>query len=527
MPAVAAAALIVYAVVSLAFPLGPGRDIFTYLRVYVQLFDPDAVYPQAMLARTPLAPLVIGGLLELGGVLAEVLMAVLYALSVLAWCAVARRLGTPAAVLTAVGLLLYPGYAMLFHRLSTDALFAAGFAFTALVIARAMERPSPGRYAALGGTVAALVFVRPSSQALLALGLVPLLAAGRARDRFARAAVFAAAAVLPLLAWSAHNALRFDDFTVARGGGATVPFFRAFTRDRIVSPANGPASRELARAVESDILNREPYRSYGVTVDEFFRYGSGRMHEDLIGLDDRTWGWDDDYGHLAAAGREAIRAHPWTYVRNVARDFGILLRAPLLLDVPASGDAAPARAPRPGTIVVDGRRLPKPSEGDLIPAAHQAGLVSTPDGSIREIWTSPTEHHLAFRDPADARHAREFDERMAELGGRFSDRGGSAALARALNTASRVYPRAVLLLLAGIVALLVRRPDGWGIPAVIAGAGLLVAGVTMLGVYAVPEYVVPVTPAFVLLAAAGLVGERATRAPSRVPTNASVGDARA
>ena len=42
----------------------------------------------------------------------------------------------------------------------------------------------------------------------------------------------------------------------------------------------------------------------------------------------------------------------------------------------------------------------------------------------------------------------------------------------------------------------------------LAGAALLICVVTMLGVYAVPEYVVPVAPAFVLLATAGLLGRR-------------------
>jgi hypothetical protein len=510
-PAVLAAALLVYAVVSVAFPLAAGRDVFTYLRVYVQLFDPDAVYPQAMLARTPLSPLVIGWLLELGGIVAELGMAVLYALSIVAWCAVARRFGSAAVVLTAVGLLAFPGYAMLFHRLSTDALFAAGFAFAAPLAARAIERPTAGRAAALGGAVAALVFLRPSSQVFLVLGLVPLLAAGAWRARLARTAAFAAAALLPLVAWAVHNQVRFDDLTVARGGGATVPFFRAFVNDRIVSPGNGPASEELARAVEDDLLDREPYRSYGVTLDEFFRLGSGRMHEDLIGLADRTWGWDDDYAQLTAAAREAIGAHPWTYARNVARDVGVQLRAPLLLPVQRSGggDGAASSAAPEETFVVDGRRLPRPTEGDIIPAAHQAGLVSTPDGSISEVWTSPTEHRIVFRDPEDARQAAEVEREMGRLGARFPERGGSARLGDALNWASRLYPRSVLLLLVGAVALALRRPRGWPTPALLAGSGLLLGIVTMLGVYPVPEYLVPVAPAFVLLAAAGLVGERA------------------
>jgi hypothetical protein len=95
------------------------------VRVWVQLFDPEAVFPQSMLARTPLSPMVIGVLLEAGAVVAELAMAVLYALSILAWCAVARRFGTAATVATALALLLFPGYVMLFHRFSTDSLFAA------------------------------------------------------------------------------------------------------------------------------------------------------------------------------------------------------------------------------------------------------------------------------------------------------------------------------------------------------------------------------------------------------------------
>jgi hypothetical protein len=162
----------------------------------------------------------------------------------------------------------------------------------------------------------------------------------------------------------------------------------------------------------------------------------------------------------------------------------------------------------PATIVVNGRRLPRPSEGDLIPSAHQPGLASTPDVRIRDVWTSPSEHHLVFRDGKDARHARELNEKMAVLDRRFPERDGNATLARALNWASRLYPRAILLLLVGVIAVAIRRPRGWPIAAVLAGAGLLICVVTMLGVYAVPEYVVPVAPAFVLLAAAGLLGRR-------------------
>jgi hypothetical protein len=231
------------------------------------------------------------------------------------------------------------------------------------------------------------------------------------------------------------------------------------------------------------------------------------MHEDLVGLNDRTWGWGDDYRHLSAAAREAIRAHPGTYAWNVAKDFGILLRAPILLDVPSSGNPDGAGGDQE-TIVVNGRRLPKPTEGDLIPSAHQSGLVSTPDVRIRQVWRSPSEHHLEYRDPADARRAARVEARMRELGDAFSDRGTVAWLASALNDASRVYPRVILLLLVGVVAVAIRRPRGWPIPAVLVAVSLLVGAVTVLGVYAVPEYMAPLAPAFVLLAAVGLFAPR-------------------
>src|SRR4026208_1899353 len=62
-PALAGAALLVYGLVSCALPVAAGRDPARYLLVYGQLFDSDVVYPHAMLTRTPVAPLVAGGLL--------------------------------------------------------------------------------------------------------------------------------------------------------------------------------------------------------------------------------------------------------------------------------------------------------------------------------------------------------------------------------------------------------------------------------------------------------------------------------
>ncbi|MDQ3121557.1 MAG: glycosyltransferase family 39 protein, partial [Actinomycetota bacterium] len=395
-PALIAAGLGIYAMVSIALPLGAGRDLGRYLVIYAQLFDEHVVYPHALASRTPGTPLAVGGLLEGGAIVAEIGAAVLYALSILAWCAVARRFGPAAAITTAAALLLYPGYVVLFHQLSSDAVFAAAFALVAWLLARAVEKPNAARAVALGAGVSGLILVRPVAQVLLLFAIVPLLAGTTWRTRLQGSAAFALAAVLPLIAWAAHNAVRADDFTLARGGGATLPLFRAFVADRIVEPDNGPATRELERAVARNLLPFEPYRSYEIDLEQFFSSGSARMHEDLTGLSDRVWGWDDDYRHLAKVGREAVLAHPGTYARGVARDLRNLVVWPLYVPLTDTGAAPSTRAP------VANRQLPVPGEGEPIPAARQSGYITTPDGRIREVWTSPTEHQVVFSRPADA-----------------------------------------------------------------------------------------------------------------------------
>ena len=48
-------------------PLGPGRDFGTYLGGYLQLFHDHPIDLGYVLGRTPIATLVVGGLLDFGG----------------------------------------------------------------------------------------------------------------------------------------------------------------------------------------------------------------------------------------------------------------------------------------------------------------------------------------------------------------------------------------------------------------------------------------------------------------------------
>ena len=511
-------AVAIWVVESIGWPLAAGRDISAYLLAYVDLFRAEPVLPWAALSRTPVSPVVVGGLLEIGNPLVlQVLTAGLFGGSVVAAAAAARSFGRGPALLVGLGLVLYPGYGILFHELTGDTVFATGFAVWTLLFVRACDRPTSGRLAAMGFGIAVLVLTRPSSLPLVILALVPFLLAGSIKARALRTALVAGLAVLPLVAWSLHNLVRFDDLTLVRGGQASLPLFRAYVTDRIVSPDNGPASRELAGVVARELLDKEPYRSYGIDLETFFSSGSPRMHEDMISLTDRVYGWDADYAILGRVGREAVRAHPGTYAGGVARDLWELLDQPLFAgrDAPPADAAVGSSGAQPGatgdTIVVGGVTLPRPTEGEPIPSERLSAQESTPDGSIREVWSSPTEHRTVFDDPGRQRRYAENGARISELLSAFPEQRWSPWVGLQMDRSSKLYPRPWMLLLVGLVGLALRRPARARIPLALVFGVVLSLLMTVLAVYAVPDYTVVFGPALLLLAAVGLSGDRDAR----------------
>jgi hypothetical protein len=494
-----------------ALPLMGGRDFGTYLGAYVELFQSDPIDLGYVLGRTPIAPLLVGVLLDpFGGALAELGVSALYGAAVTAWFLTARTFGGRAALAMAAVLLLYPSYAILFHELASDAVFATAFAAWSLLAVRVVVAPSPWRFASLGAGVALLVLVRPGNQALLVLALVPLALRLPWRTRVASSAAFAVAAVSLLGLWTVHNGVRFGDYTVARGANSRLPFERAFLFDRIVRPENGPASRRLARAVETQLLPEEPYRSYGIRLDDFFSDPSPRMKDDLGALANQLDGWQSDERLLRTVGIEAVRTHPGTYARGVTRTVWRLLRWPILRpESSTESETTDGTAPGTGdTIVVDGRRLPRPSEGQRIPASHFAGPTS-PDGSIYAVWTSANEFHLVFVHAGDEARYDALHRRIDELAAGLPDRAGNASGVRYLNLASRGFPPPAVFLVLGIVGLVLRRPRNALALATPAVAAVVVVVLSALAIEAIPYYSVPVAPAFLLLAAGWLVAPRA------------------
>jgi Glycosyltransferase family 87/Dolichyl-phosphate-mannose-protein mannosyltransferase len=497
-------ALAVWWIQALVIPLAEGRDLGTYLGAYVQLFHGDPVDLGYVIGRTPLAPLVIGGLLDFrGGALAEPVMSLLYAASVVAWFLAARTFSTRAAVLTAVVLLAYPGYGILFHELSSDAVFAAAFAGWSLLVVHTLRTPTWRRFACVGAGVGVLTLIRPSNQILLVLALLPLALRVTWRARAAFAVAFLVPALALLGGWVLNNGLRYGDYILVRGGNATVPFYRAFVTDRIVRPSNGSKTRELARAVQRDLLPKEPYRSYGITLDDFFRHASPRMEVDLVALSDRLKGWYTNDRWLRDVGVEAVRAHPGTYTRGVAGSTWGLLKDPLYRT------PSPSTTVTPGTTSsgATGASLPTPSEGEPIPAPHEGG-ITTPDRSIYTVWTSPTKHHMVFVHPEDEARNAFLHRRMAELAANLPDRRGSPSLAHRFNQLSKWFPPPVLWLVLGLIGLVLWRSREEVALATPTVAGLLVIVLSAAGLPAEPHYSVPVAPAFVLLAGGALFAPR-------------------
>jgi hypothetical protein len=508
------AALVVFALQSVAWPLAEGRDALTYLRAWLDMQASDPLFPNLVLFIKPLAPLLFGSLLELGGrELTEAAMALGYATAVTAFARAASAFGRRAALITALALLLYPTYGALFHGVSSDPVFALVLALWTPLVVETARRPTTARFALHGVFFLLLVLARPAAQVLLVFALFPLLLPVSARRRLAFAGAFLATALAGLAALAVYNELRYDELRVSRTGPANFPLYRIYSWDQLVRPENGSASRELARAVESDLLRREPYRSYRIDVREFFDQGSPRMWADLVSLYDRTWGWDENYSRLRRVAVEAVLASPGTYSWRVTKEVGRSLFT--AHEQPAPGrDATPAVVPEP-RIVVAGRSLAAPTEGQPVPASNLDWIFSTPDGRIRTDWSSLERPVLRFRDPSDQVRYERFQADLERLVGELRAREGSDRLADALNALAKIYPPMAVWLMLGVVALAVRRRGNALLLGSLATLGLVVVTFSALGQPAVLQYRMPLDPLFILFGVVAVFGEplKRPRAP--------------
>ncbi len=497
-------ALVDFAVQEAAWPVTIGKNLDEYLLTYVQLLDRHPLLPWAPLYRGPGTGVVLGPLLAFdGGLLVEAGAALMFALSVLAWARAAAYFGPRVALLTSAALLLYPGYGELFHSFASEIVMATAFALWALAVTRAAIKPSTGRFVVAGLALAAVILIRPGNAILVPFALFPLLLRGDRLQRFVWTWGFAAAALLPLLAWSLQNGWRYGDYTLARGGNAVVPFYRTFVVDKLVSPKNGPASRRLATAIQQRLLTRQPYRAYHVTLEQVFAAGSNRVHEDLYALSDQAWGWGSAYSTLRDAGIEAIEAHPGSYASGVANTLWSELSSPSTSER-NGGTTTPPPTAASGTPT---QALPPQDPGELIPPGEVA-WISRPDQSIREVWTSPTTPTFVVLNPKQKPLFNQIVHDLITLKLNLPHRAGNDWLQVHLNNLSRWYPRPYLWLLLGLIALPFRRPRGTKILVTLTLAACVSILVDALGQTAEARYLLPVVPAFILLGAGALLGQK-------------------
>ncbi len=500
-----AVALAVYWFEALAWPLQRGRDSWDYWLYYLQLLDRHPVFWAVMLFRTPLTPLVTGIPMSIGGAqLLEVVMSLVYAAAIAGWAWAARPFGRVTALVTAVVALALLPYAAMFHEVSSDFLFGALLApWTGLVV-RAGLRPTARVVVGVGVLTAALTLTRPAGQVLvLAAVAAALIARGSGRVRLARLGIAAAAAIVPLLLWAGLNAIRYDDFTVARGGKAWVPFFKVLSL-KTIEPSNGAASRRFAAAIERDVLTLPEYRRLHVDLETYLRSPSNLEAIRLIALSDRDFGRSSNYNILFDTSWEAIRHRPSAYVDSVARTFWHFLWFRFSLE-PVRREPPPPPGPR--VWYVDGKPRPSPEAVSPLAQAASYGFVWCPTDAIdRCIFRHPAQ---VFPSESKQRRYVELTERVRGWNGQLPLRDGVRWLEAKLGTLSWDLPTApiVWIVIAGI-GIAMRRPRGWPTLVVLSAAGLVVLFVHALSQEPQSEFSIPLTPLFALAAIAAVLGRR-------------------
>jgi hypothetical protein len=162
-------------------------------------------------------------------------------------------------------------------------------------------------------------------------------------------------------------------------------------------------------------------------------------------------------------------------------------------------------------IVVKGRTLPRPTEGQPIPSSRVGPEIHGVRGGVREVWLSATEHPTVFDDPYDEQRYRRYMRDTTRLANRLPTRDANDALVHRLNQASHAFPPPGFWLVVGALALAVRWPRRALVALVPSLAAIAVIVATGAVAPAVAEYAAPVSPAFIVLTAAGLLGAEPRR----------------
>ncbi|MGZ4397934.1 MAG: hypothetical protein ACXVZ1_05895 [Gaiellaceae bacterium] len=500
----------VFWIEEIAWPVDRGRDSLEYMTYYIEMWKPHTVVRGLMALRTPLPGIVVGLPFQLGGVvLVEIVLGCLFALSVLAWSAIGLSFGRLAGLLTALCMLAYPPYGVLFHDVGPDGTFAFCIALWCFAAVRTARAPATWKFLALGLGVVLVGLARPPGFALLAFAPVPLLLAGSVRSRFRWFVAFAGATGICLLGWAGYNSLRYADFTLSRQGAAWVPFYPAFTSGR-VSPNNGPASRELASAVQRLILTQPGYRRAHETVQTYFSH-SASFYEfvNLLGLSDAVWGWDSGYRilHQVAAETPHRATAQGSALRRVRKTLDGVWRMLRVQSFRSPSEKRPPESGKPPLVIVakDGLRIANKEALGTPWFAASYGWVGCPSIYIDRCLVTGQSR---IWDASQIRQYRSMVRELESWDNQLPPRNGSTWLAQELNNVTFYLPRVPVWIGIALVFLLLRRPRGMLMLLTLSLLALVILAVHVYTNVFVVGYAVPVFPAFIVLLTASLAGQR-------------------
>jgi hypothetical protein len=296
---------------ALLFPLRAGRDMTTYFLWFRDVFALEPEHPLLMLFRTPLTPLFYGTCFQIFGESGiEVILSLAYAASITTVFAVLREFSLIAAwalnALVGVNLWLFWS----FNSVGSETLQTVLLCFWFSCTFFAMGSGRVGAWVVSAVLASLLVLNRPGNQTFLLCFVLPFLSTNVAlARRFVNAGVFLTIYVIAYLAMCTFNYCRYGEFCFAKLGDAHLPFYRLFVQEHVISPENGPASRQLSDFVEAKILSTPVYVEHEITRDIFFRCSTQRMFNSLIyAVQEDARGYNFDL--LRRAGMESIWRDP-------------------------------------------------------------------------------------------------------------------------------------------------------------------------------------------------------------------------
>lgn len=378
--AVIIASGLAYLLLNVFLPFAEGRDAATYYLYFRGIFEKEPSYPVLMLFRTPFTPLFFGISFELAGrVGPQIALGLGYvAVATLAYkilSTYSRWAGVAGVILIMTNLGLFEYY----NAVGSEGPQTILLMIWAYVAFRAMKRSGMGSGLLLGVVTFLLVINRPANQLMLAGCFLPLMggiAVLMRRDNpFRKRVVCSLMAIATggglTLAYMGYNLLRYDQFCVARLGGASIPFYRVFLEERLIRPSNGPRSMEMADLVRRKILTNSTVRQYGVGEETFFRFSTLRMFDELFRASVTERGWDHDFSLLRDSAWEAARANPrefwFGYINGVCDMFQINSNQFLKTDRFQRDREFEQERKRRYALYVS-QKLPIPSEGDFFPS---------------------------------------------------------------------------------------------------------------------------------------------------------------